>query len=112
MKNVDVARKLDLHLGEVNVVLQSESLLLVGLQDNEERVLEVTCRHATHILLGIRQRAPLLAELGSDVFDGDAWVGLHDLQGRRCQWIAKGEQQPMCLRQMPTASHISLAKTK
>jgi hypothetical protein len=42
----------------------------------------------------------------------DAGVGLHDLQGRRHQWIAKGEQQPMCLRGMLTASRISLAKTK
>jgi hypothetical protein len=95
-----------------HVLLESFSLLLVGLQENEERGLEVTCRHATHILLGIRQCAPLLAELGRDVFDVDAGVGLHDLQGRRHQWIAKGEQQPMCLRGMLTASRISLAKTK
>jgi hypothetical protein len=88
------------------------SAFLVGLQENEERALEVTCRHATHILLSIRQRAPLLAELGRNVFDGDAGVGLLDLKGRRCQWIAKGERQPMCLRGILTASRISPAKMK
>jgi hypothetical protein len=30
MKKVDVARKLDLHLGDVNLVLESVSLLLVA----------------------------------------------------------------------------------
>ncbi len=105
MRNISIGKQ-----GKVNLVLESFSLLLVGLQENEERALEVTCRHATHILLGIRQRAPLLAELGRDVFDGDAGVSLLDLQ--ECQWIAKGERQQMCLRGFLTASRISPAKMK
>ena len=36
---------------------------------------------AANLLLGVRESTPLLPELGGDVLDAEARIGLHDLQG-------------------------------
>jgi hypothetical protein len=64
-------------------VLEGFGLLLVSLRGHERCAKSRKPNNkCSHLFLGIGERTPLLAKLGGDVLDGDAWVGLLDLRRR------------------------------
>ncbi len=63
-------------------MLESLGLLLVGLHQRMRGGGAATNQvSAANLLLGVRESTPLLPELGGDVLDGEARIGLLDLQG-------------------------------